>query len=694
MVQSQKRKFRATNLLLVLLLVLFSFSFGLTAVFAETNYNDLINKKKQEKAGVQSELEKSQKRAYLYLQSGLTTSQKIAAIEKDYQQLQADVEKSIARMTEVDKLLKDKQLEINSQRTEISRVSRSAYKISRVNLLDMVLASNGVTDLVQKVAFHRAGLKSLMDQMNSMEGDLSQTASDFNGLSDESSRLEANIEFLKREKIALQNQKHSYEQLAAAEQSRQNDLISDLSIIDGEIGRLSKEAEEAMKRKSGGGPGSGGGGGGGGGGSPQNPAPTPGHYDLYNGSTKVGSNIAGPVRFVPTSASNFSIDNGRGRYRGTLEVRSDTNVFLINELPFETYLRGIGEMSSSWHMEALKSQAVAARTYGAANWSKRLSLKYNLRDDTYDQNYVGYSKEIGASGSRWVSAVTNTQGRVIKAGGRLITAYYHSTCGGHTLSSAEVWGGTRSYAQAESDWYESNGTIKSYDGASPWFHKRWGTSNINLAGLEDLINAAIWLEINHGSTASQDNIVLPGGWNADQLKAHLGNNAIRNRIGAIQSVTQIYNSGSSSIALTTRYTQTFRVVGANGTKDLPGYLFRLAFNIRAPGKDTLYSSLWDVKLQSGSYNFYSYGAPHRVGLCQYGAQGRAQAGKTYIQILAHYYHGSQLSNFAPPSAFRVGITHAGGSSMYISADGLFDVYANGVKVASGANGQSWKIVKK
>ena len=119
-------------------------------------------------------------------------------------------------------------------------------------------------------------------------------------------------------------------------------------------------------------------------------------------------------------------------------------------LPFERYLRGIGEMPSSWPMDALRSQAVAARTFATYRIRQsglRASCDCHLLDDARDQVYVGWSKESGPDGERWVAAVDDTTGEVVTYGGSPIQAFYAASDGGHTEDVEDVWhGGNAAYA--------------------------------------------------------------------------------------------------------------------------------------------------------------------------------------------------------------------------------------------------------
>lgn len=123
---------------------------------------------------------------------------------------------------------------------------------------------------------------------------------------------------------------------------------------------------------------------------------------------------------------------------------------LTIELPFERYLRGIGEMPSSWPGAALRSQAVAARTFATYKIRRqglRSDCDCHLGDGAGDQVYVGWSKETGPDGDRWVAAVMGTAGEVVTYSGSVIQAFYAASDGGYSEDVEDVWhGGNPAYA--------------------------------------------------------------------------------------------------------------------------------------------------------------------------------------------------------------------------------------------------------
>jgi SpoIID/LytB domain protein len=123
---------------------------------------------------------------------------------------------------------------------------------------------------------------------------------------------------------------------------------------------------------------------------------------------------------------------------------------LTIELPFEKYLRGMGEMPSSWPAEALRTQAVASRTfatYKIKRYGLRSDCDCHLHDGAGDQVYIGWNKESGPDGDRWVAAAIDTAGQVVTYESSVIQAFYAASDGGYSEDVEDVWhGGDPAYA--------------------------------------------------------------------------------------------------------------------------------------------------------------------------------------------------------------------------------------------------------
>jgi SpoIID/LytB domain protein len=122
---------------------------------------------------------------------------------------------------------------------------------------------------------------------------------------------------------------------------------------------------------------------------------------------------------------------------------------LIARLGFEDYLLGLGEVPASWPMAAMQAQAIAARSYAAydvKHYGLRSDCNCDLSDGSGDQTYIGYNREAGTDGARWVKAVRSSAHQVATYGGNVIQAFYAASDGGHSDSVQDVWhGGNPAY---------------------------------------------------------------------------------------------------------------------------------------------------------------------------------------------------------------------------------------------------------
>ncbi len=135
----------------------------------------------------------------------------------------------------------------------------------------------------------------------------------------------------------------------------------------------------------------------------------------------------------------------RAWYRGDFIINNMGNgATLINDVPLESYLKGVvpAEMPSKWNEEALKAQAIAARSYAVAttNAGKHASKGFDLVATTADQAYGGASAEK----ERTTKAVEDTRGIVLVQSNKVIPTYYHASSGGKT----KVWSSGQSFLQS------------------------------------------------------------------------------------------------------------------------------------------------------------------------------------------------------------------------------------------------------
>jgi len=163
--------------------------------------------------------------------------------------------------------------------------------------------------------------------------------------------------------------------------------------------------------------------------------------NLAAGQSLSFSSAGGVQKIVPTSASTrLTVYGPSGRYhayRGTIVAQpSGGLLYIINVLPIEDYLRGLGEVPSSWPLEAIKAQIVAARCYALTHMGS--TALYDVDDTTRFQVYRGIDSESGSQNA----AVDQTAGQVLMYAGRVIEAFFSASDGGHTANVSDVFGGS------------------------------------------------------------------------------------------------------------------------------------------------------------------------------------------------------------------------------------------------------------
>jgi len=192
-----------------------------------------------------------------------------------------------------------------------------------------------------------------------------------------------------------------------------------------------------------------------------------GKYKIKIGGKTISSN--GYLTFKPKGASILEIANfehhpawnkslNDNEYRGELEVRRlGGKLTVVNELPLEWYLRGLGEVSNGSQYEKIKAVIVSARTYAKYYMDvkrKFPNMPYNLDDDpNTSQRYLGYGFEKRAY--KVVKAIEETAGEVVTYNGKLVkTPYFSQSDGTYTKSAKDVWGWTDTpYLKSVSDSY-------------------------------------------------------------------------------------------------------------------------------------------------------------------------------------------------------------------------------------------------
>ena len=300
-------------------------------------------------------------------------------------------------------------------------------------------------------------------------------------------------------------------------------------------------------------------------------------------------------------------------YRGALQlVPTDSGILLVNLVPLEAYLRGvvpleIGGTRGVTDEPAVEAQAIAARSYAAERLlatriGRPRNPRYDLLATTVDQVYGGVAAERPLADE----AIAHTAGLVVLLDGRIASAPYHSTCGGRTASATEAWRGAGApHLREVSD--RIPGTDRHYCDISPRFAwtRSFTTSELDTVMARYL---ARYAAVGAGGPGRVTDLVV-----ADVTSS--------GRVGTLV----VRATGGS-----------YRVRGSDARSLL-----------RSAAGDALLSAYFSVAAERDDGQLRRVvvrgrGYGHGVGMCQWGAIGRARAGQDARTILAAYYPGTTI----------------------------------------------------
>jgi stage II sporulation protein D len=363
-----------------------------------------------------------------------------------------------------------------------------------------------------------------------------------------------------------------------------------------------------------------------------------------------------PWRTVATPAGRSLplVGLGRRRYRGLVRVLPEGDQLqAVNQLGLEHYLASVvgSEMPASWPAEALRAQAVAARTYALAQLKPE--APFDLRSTVASQVYRGTEAETDSTRS----AVAATRSLVLSHGGSLIEAVFHSSSGGSTENSGELW--TRQLPYLVS--------VPDRDKLSPWhqWSVRFEPEQLRRAFQETA--GASRIEVLAASSTGRvrrARVIGPAGsldLSGSDLRQRLGlrSTLVQFRFepplapgpaGGITTATAEANAAASALsrggnrAATGPSTAGLPAGGPLPPPPLPGAAGQGDRSTAAALDPTITAQLRQVPLAAPlpALEVVGRGFGHGVGMSQWGAYGLALQGVSYVQILRHYYRGAQL----------------------------------------------------
>jgi stage II sporulation protein D len=352
----------------------------------------------------------------------------------------------------------------------------------------------------------------------------------------------------------------------------------------------------------------------------------------------------GKVLFMFASAQNLlrgkslstanpnPVKIGSSLYRGQVEFYrvSGSDMTIINVLPFEEYVYGVvpNEMPAYSNIEALKAQAVAARTYSYKYMSKHAKYGFNVCSTTDCQVYKGYSSENANTNK----ATDETRNMVVTYNGTLAETLFSASTGGQTEDAGNVWGNSVPYLKSVEDKYESgnsynyNWTMKFTADEINSKLKNYGLGTVTGMEITKYSEAGRPIELIVTGTSKPDGVVIT----KDKCRTFLSLPSQMYNISTNAGVNVQVNGKTETTTLSS-----IKVITKDGEKTYTDPDQEITI-IGADGSTTT------VAASPTEYVFTGKGWGHAVGMSQEGAMGMAKAGFTYDEILTHYYSGTKI----------------------------------------------------
>lgn len=292
-----------------------------------------------------------------------------------------------------------------------------------------------------------------------------------------------------------------------------------------------------------------------------------------------GREIKGERLVIQPETSGF-IQVNHTPYRGYIAILKRTGLTVVNYVLVEDYLYGVvpKEMPPSWNVEALRAQSVAARTFALKNRKSHSAEGFDLCNTSHCQVYEGMPTETRTT----TEAVDSTRGEVLFYKGTIMDALFHADSGGMTESSEYVWGSSVPYLRAVTEVQMQT---------QPW------NRTVSMSEFEEK------LEKNGRAFGSLKEI----------------------RLSPLTIGKGSYDRSPSGRVRSAEF------IGTKGRVTLSGNDLRSMFSLP--------STLFDVRSGRADVIFSGYGFGHGLGLSQWGAKELADKGKSYKDILYHYYTG-------------------------------------------------------
>lgn len=371
---------------------------------------------------------------------------------------------------------------------------------------------------------------------------------------------------------------------------------------------------------------------------------------------------SGPIEIIPVGNAKIIVifKGQKYRYRGKIEIdidKADKKLNIINVLGVEEYLYGVlkKEISPHWPSEALKAQAVAARTFAIFNMNKFIDQGFNICASTNSQAYGGMNHEDPLTNK----AVDATRGIIMVYKGEPINAVYHSDSGGYTENSENVWGSFLPYLRSVKSKFEEK--------VSPPHHT-WSYSISEKDLTEKLkkqghrISSIVSIEADKKSETGRVSGLL---FFADNNKViSMKTNDFRSLIGADLIRSAFFNIEVTGNELNIKEDI---IENTEGKKEIENnekqqesieeileqkkdWTIKELLELMKKNKEERVAGTEEKTLKVEiiksnkplTFIFSGSGNGHGVGMSQWGAYGMTLQGSKYQDILKYYYQGIEI----------------------------------------------------
>jgi len=396
---------------------------------------------------------------------------------------------------------------------------------------------------------------------------------------------------------------------------------------------------------------------------------------VYVNGAQVGTSGVSVSVLAVGSGDNI-LAYGKKQYRGSFSLL--TNGYVLNVLDLEQYLYGVvgQELTYSYPREALRAQAIVARSYAYFNLG---GTYYDVGRSAADQVYGGYTAETAAGGDVIVEAVDSTANQVLYHSGKVVEAVYCSSAGGHTENNENVWGGqAQPYLRGVPSPYDVDYNYMNWQvDYSAGKLAELANAHMKRTGQDGSFGNFIYLEISYvGADGNQ----TPSGRATKVTMVGSGatvvaqNDAVRQLLGLRSNLFAVKDSVVTPAAPATPKPSkavsgdSVYVLNASGNLqerawadvmatdssgmvqrlgDLAKAYLRSSSGVNALGSGMPTASESGVTAEqkpatvtvTGGVTLVGSGYGHGVGLSQFGAVGMANDGYSAIEILRHYYGG-------------------------------------------------------